>query len=271
MGVEHSLVNMTPARARALLETSEQAARRKIRGAQVDRIKRDIESGNWRNNHDPVRVSVDGVLLDGHHRMSAIVAAGIPVEVTLVSNFPEELVVYVDQGSTPRSVADSLTMTGRPTSNRDVAIARLLYVMERGETWNTSALSITELGETLARWHTEVEWTRRIPSRIPPGITSGGAPAMAAFAFCRRHPRGGALDRLVENFISDSGQADITATALRRVVAVTAVGMHGQQPRLTILHKTLWACYAALHNRPRSKLSGNSSVLQRLREELGFA
>ncbi|MFC3126141.1 hypothetical protein ACFOD4_13820 [Pseudoroseomonas globiformis] len=63
---------------------------RKIVAAHVDAIARDIRAGNWMMNAQPICFSRSGRLLNGQHRLSAVVQAGEAIEVPVMRGLPEE-------------------------------------------------------------------------------------------------------------------------------------------------------------------------------------
>jgi len=63
---------------------------RKIVAAHVDAIARDIRAGNWMMNAQPICFSRSGRLLNGQHRLSAVIQAGEAIEVPVMRNLPEE-------------------------------------------------------------------------------------------------------------------------------------------------------------------------------------
>jgi hypothetical protein len=78
---------------------------RKIQKTHVEAIARDIKNGYWMVNAQPICFTTDpdnpkeGVqarLLNGQHRLYAIIEAGIPVEVPIAYNIPQEAFATFD-------------------------------------------------------------------------------------------------------------------------------------------------------------------------------
>lgn len=78
----------------------------------VRRIRDSILGGRWQVNGEPVIFASDGTLLDGQHRLFAIVAAGIAVPVLVVRGVDPSAFSTLDQGKI-RNRADVLSI---PTS-----------------------------------------------------------------------------------------------------------------------------------------------------------
>lgn len=96
--------DVTPERAEALL-ASNGDRNRKRRPGRVDRYAADMTSGHWRITGETIRLDVDGNLLNGQHRLAAVVAAGVPVDMMFVSGINMDTMFVQD--------------TGLPTGNDD--------------------------------------------------------------------------------------------------------------------------------------------------------
>jgi hypothetical protein len=69
---------------------------RKVVAAHVDAIARDIRGGNWMMNAQPICFSRSGRLLNGQHRLSAVLQAGEAIEVPVMRGLPEEAYATYD-------------------------------------------------------------------------------------------------------------------------------------------------------------------------------
>lgn len=86
--------SITPALAEEYL--AHNAHNRRIIAAHVDSIARDIRSGHWMMNAQPICFSRSGRLLNGQHRLSAVLQAGQPIEVPVMRGLPEEAYATYD-------------------------------------------------------------------------------------------------------------------------------------------------------------------------------
>lgn len=69
---------------------------RKILAAHVEAIARDIRAGNWMMNAQPICFSREGRLLNGQHRLSAVLKAGEAIEVPVMRGLPDEAFATYD-------------------------------------------------------------------------------------------------------------------------------------------------------------------------------
>jgi hypothetical protein len=84
---------------------------RKIKHHHLDRLCEEIRSGRWKFNGDAIRVAVDGNLLDGQHRLEAVVATNTPIHSVLIEDLPVDVYDTIDSGS-KRTAGDVLYILG---------------------------------------------------------------------------------------------------------------------------------------------------------------
>lgn len=70
----------------------------------------DIVAGKWMDTADSIKFDIDGNMIDGQHRLHAIIKAGIPVEMWVATELNAESVRYIDTGR-KRTANDLLHMT----------------------------------------------------------------------------------------------------------------------------------------------------------------
>lgn len=106
-----TLTEITPAAARKMLEDSASFQNRPIKKANVREYADSIRAGEW-NHHvgDPIRLDTHGRVLDGQHRLLAVIESGTPQHFYVISNLPPDAVNYMDIGR-PRSHSDFIGMT----------------------------------------------------------------------------------------------------------------------------------------------------------------
>jgi hypothetical protein len=85
--------------------------------------------GEWQFNGDTIRISESNVVLDGQHRLSAIVRSGIPQQFIVVRGLPDETFQTIDRG-VKRTVADTLSWSGEKNANVLAAAARAILVIQ---------------------------------------------------------------------------------------------------------------------------------------------
>jgi len=98
-----NVILVTPDYARKLLEKN--TDNRNIRVQVVNHLAEVIKNGAWCLTHQGIAISENGVILDGQHRLSAIVKANVAVEMAVSTDVPEEAFKAIDIGIT-RTLSD---------------------------------------------------------------------------------------------------------------------------------------------------------------------
>lgn len=132
-GEEKMLV--TPEMAKEWLRANDK--NRNLRANVVIDFTRDMLNGAWEYNGETISFSWDGFLLDGQHRLTALVEAGktdpdVFIEVLVVFGLDPATQMTMDRG-VKRSPADFLRLEGYENSPLLAAIAKKWWSWERGD------------------------------------------------------------------------------------------------------------------------------------------
>lgn len=118
-------VRIHPDAARALLELN--TTNRVIMSRHVETLARVLREGGWQLINNGIAISDKGDLVDGQHRLTAVVLANVAAEFWLHTGQDVETRAVIDVGK-KRSLADLLTMAGYGRSrNTEAAALSLLY------------------------------------------------------------------------------------------------------------------------------------------------
>lgn len=127
--VTTSIKKITPAMARTMLE-SNMGNFRPVNQARVRRYASDMMNGKWWLNGESIKTN--GVmLLDGQHRLHAIIMSGKTVETVVVDGLETDSAISMDKGA-PRTLASWLTHSSVANAVTIAAIARQAFYYERG-------------------------------------------------------------------------------------------------------------------------------------------
>lgn len=113
-----------PAYAKQLLEQG--VSNRPISETAVLRYARDMKEGRWENNGQTIVLTAAGHLLDGQHRMHAIIRANMAVGMLVVRGVDEATFVTMDSGRA-RQLKDVLAIQGFKSATQLAAIARMAF------------------------------------------------------------------------------------------------------------------------------------------------
>lgn len=126
---------ISPEQAKKYLEKTK--LNRKLSLNNVDYLCMQMKSGSWMQTGDSIKFGSDGSLLDGQHRLSAIVKYGEPVKVMVVEGLNPEVFQVLDTGKS-RSAADVLSATGFKSSHNLAALARSIILYQNGRYTSSS-------------------------------------------------------------------------------------------------------------------------------------
>lgn len=115
---------ITLAYAKQLLDQN--PSNRPLSTTTVNRYARDMKAGRWNNNGQGIVLTPDGQLLDGQHRMAAIIQSQTPVAMLVVRGVPRETFVTMDSGK-PRRLSDVLAIEGHVHTYTLAGAAKLAF------------------------------------------------------------------------------------------------------------------------------------------------
>ena len=126
---EIEFVDVTPQMAREWLATDQ--SNRKLKKGAVAANARDMKAGKWNMTGEPIKFDTEGRLIDGQHRLQAVVQAEVPVRMMIVHGLEPETRLFMDTG-VKRSAADMLHMSGTNSAFAAAAGVRLGLLVESG-------------------------------------------------------------------------------------------------------------------------------------------
>lgn len=125
-----TIEKITPELARKYLQNG--IVNRNLSKSTVSSYAADMIHGDWRLNGESIKFDENGNLVDGNHRLNAIIEAGIPVEMVVVRGVPVGDSDIYDRGR-GRTVRDTLAIKEYPKNivSRGPAIVRLYFDIEK--------------------------------------------------------------------------------------------------------------------------------------------
>jgi len=142
MDIHTSIERITPAQAERYLERNDN--NRTMRPIHVAKLADDISSGRWHVNGSSIVFNGDGTLLDGQHRLAAIVQAGVPIDMVVVRGVSKAAMPTID-ANISRKASDVAKLRGYSNVSQLIGTARLLVsaktgVVREGEKISTGGL-----------------------------------------------------------------------------------------------------------------------------------
>jgi hypothetical protein len=111
-----------------------------------------MKRGEWKVTHQGVALDTNGVLVDGQHRLAAVIEANLPVEMTVFTGVPQDTFDVLDTGRR-RNAADVLAIEGEQSTHQLAAMLRTvwLYDNRRDSHWSGGGATVSnqQILETL--------------------------------------------------------------------------------------------------------------------------
>lgn len=178
----YELVEVTPVLAEKWL--GQNHGNRQIRPRKVEAYARDMRNGRWATSGDSIKFDWGGRLIDGQHRLEAVIDSGATIKVLVVRGLDPRVQDVLDVNA-KRSNADALRFNGITANATDIAaLAKIANARALGLLTMATSTQVPELtnNEVIA-WFEEnpeaasaVSLARRVYKQI------GGSPS--AIAYC---------------------------------------------------------------------------------------
>ena len=123
------MTTITPPMASIMLQNN--AENRKLNNTHVEFLADQILSGKWQNNGQTIVIADDGTLMDGQHRLSAIIKANKSTKLGLCTGAPRAAMATIDNGK-PRSTVDVLSIINAPNAALISSAMKILYKFDHG-------------------------------------------------------------------------------------------------------------------------------------------
>lgn len=96
----------------------------------VDFLSAQMKSGKWKFGGDPIRIAASGRILDGQHRLQAIIQANYTDEFLVIREMDETVFDVLDTGK-PRGAADVLEIKKIPQSSKIATLVSKILLYDR--------------------------------------------------------------------------------------------------------------------------------------------
>lgn len=175
---------ITPSVAKQMLEGN--IDNRKLRSFRVSQYADAIKRGMWDIQNDAITISKTGKLLNGQHRLSAIVEANTSIQCLVLRGVDDETYSSIDSGLA-RSVNDALSQAmGNGVNVSHISpIAKMLIAFDCGiNIFDTNAMSLVQRQDIVdyVQKNTEIlDWAKNIGAKADNAV-GGVRTAWGVFA-----------------------------------------------------------------------------------------
>ena len=147
--IQASLITITPADAEALLEIN--TANRPLTERHILNLSKEMMRGRWKINGDMIRISATNIIIDGQHRLHAVVRSGITIQTWVIYGLSDDVFDTIDVGRR-RSSADTLSCRGEKNAVRLGAALIMIEKYMTGRAETNVRFTNTEVEELLAKY-----------------------------------------------------------------------------------------------------------------------
>jgi hypothetical protein len=199
---EYEIILVTPSLANEWLSFN--LHNRKINPNAVARLVSDMKNGRWQDNGESIKFDRENRLIDGQHRLLAIIASGVELRLLVVRNLEPASQQTIDIGVS-RTSGQIAGMLGVTNAHELAALAHLLlrYERSRDSVWNTSASATkTEIVKFVTSHTSELTQANSFGNQARRAARIKSAPyALLAFHVLRQYDEGTWMkwhDRIVD-------------------------------------------------------------------------
>lgn len=260
VAVTSEVVQVTPSLARDYL--SRAARNRPVSDDRVGLYATDMAEGNWEVTNQGIGFSADGELLDGRHRLMAVIMADVPVRMLVTNGLELSAQDHVDVGR-PRSIADQLHINhGLAYARKVVAVMRMIMTIRGGGSGLSvrSPISLNTASRMIEDWREHLDWLETdIGFSFP-------APVTAAWLYTHRATR--KVELWSAEYVTGANlNFGDPLLALRETTKKSKP--HNSTDRAALALKALNALWAKINGLPVQKLYGSSLGLVGIAKMMG--
>lgn len=128
---------------------------RSLTQAHYEMLTRAMVAGQWRYTGDPIRFDTRGTMIDGHHRVMAVMRSGVSIVVDVIENLPDGIVDLIDTNVLVRTKAQSLAMDGVKNAH---AVTSWCRVINQITTRRMGAMEGYEVRAIMQRNSAGIQW-----------------------------------------------------------------------------------------------------------------
>lgn len=179
--VEYKTRTVSPTQAKKWLAANPH--NRNINPVRVGILAEEMRNGHWDLNGEAIKLNGDGSLIDGQHRLAAVIESGVPIKTLVITGLPKNVAQTIDTGQR-RSFAQTLTMRGEADSNVLGALVKMQWQLDHGWISHASTPTMpTRAGIDVLAAHDGLRSAVKVGSRANRAIKV--PPSLAGFCWYR--------------------------------------------------------------------------------------
>lgn len=247
---------ITPKQAQKYLQFN--TNNRHLRKTLVSQYAKDMALGNWKLTHQGVAFNCDGTLLDGQHRLAAIVESGVTVQMLVARGVDSRNQLVMDDHA-KRSAGDALSLArNEKITQSHVAVMRAAVELSGAGNRRHQRLTKQQLDDIVDVFRPAMEFIEAKMPNNERGVTSAPVKAaiVLAWYYVKDVQRLAIFCDVLTGKLLPDGDGDRAAVVLREWLLRT--GMQSDIARREGFKKTQRAIVAFQDRKDISKLYGTA-------------
>jgi len=147
--MQTSVLRITPAKAKLYL--AQNKGNRPLQKHHVKFLVSEILHGNWKCNGESIKIGKNKQIIDGQHRLSAIVEANKSIQTVVMTGLDPEVFDTIDTGKN-RSPGDTYALMGEKNVNQLAALIKNLHRYYMHDWKKPARISNSEFEKLIERW-----------------------------------------------------------------------------------------------------------------------
>lgn len=250
MEPRHEIVRISPDTARRMLTSN--VGNRHVRKDNLTRITTAMSAGQFKFTGDSIKFGISGELLDGQHRLKAIIKSGRSIDTLVVWNVPDESWALIDRGVS-RTNGDMLAHRNIKHATIVAAIAGLVVARRNGliptgarrSTYTLPHIINQEVSERLALYEYAAQLGRRARA-----VTLNPSAVGAVYIMALDKGHGESVEEFSEGLVTgaDLSIGDARLAAIRLIHNNGALQVHYKQLATLIKCFNAWRSGSRRHH-----------------------
>lgn len=210
-----------------------------------------MKRGEWKMNGESIKFNCDGRLIDGQHRLLAIVSSGCTIETYVVRGLPVDAFDTIDQGAV-RHLADVFARNGEVNCHLLAGAIRWVGILHDGMNWKNVGYTPEQAKAKLSDHHKLRESVSKVSSARLKGLVPGSILAACHYLFARKDET--LADAFLDSLVGGEGLKKSDPVYLLRERMIANSTATAKLPRETIAALIIKAWNATREGKPMRTL-----------------
>ena len=161
--IHFNQIMITPTTAKGMLELN--TSNRRIKKAIVDMYAQDMAAGRWKENTgEVIKISQTNKILDGQHRLKAIVKSNVPILMHIAVGLEDDVFSVLDTGSS-RNATDAFMVSGIKNENMLPSIISMYNLLDANKRYGAQKNNKSTNSVLLDQYYSNEDYWQNLAKR----------------------------------------------------------------------------------------------------------